>query len=368
MDWLVFFCLFSISVTTGKLKMSGGLVTVLFIAFNVAYLLTSLAVGCFLSRRTARIVLLTGTALATLSGMVCLFAQSFWSMLAGMSLFGVCTAVFFNAFQTVMRGEAPPGGLTRSVALYTMAWSAGSAFGFWFSGSLYEFGLKYMFGAELVFGLVILLVIFLLKPKPHTEESADEHVEQSSTSARQVNTSYVMIGWLMIFTAMLVQKPIQNYLPSLDAKAGVPAYISGILLGLNMIFQAGFGFAMIRFRDFLYRRTPLCIIQMVAALVCFILWKADSLAARFIALCLLGAYLGFVYFSAVYYASNSGRRSFNIGVNECLVGLGSVVGLASGYGWMKLTNTTSGMFLGCAIALVLSTAIQMALLSRRQNH
>ena len=36
--------------------------------------------------------------------------------------------------------------------------------------------------------------------------------------------------------------------------------------------------------------------------------------------------MGYAYFAAVYYASNSGRRSFNIGVNECLVGMGSFAG------------------------------------------
>ena len=42
-----------------------------------------------------------------------------------------------------------------------------------------------------------------------------------------------------------------------------------------------------------------------------------------VAIILLGMYMGYAYFAAVYYASNSGRRSLNIGVNECLVGMGS---------------------------------------------
>ncbi|NLE65984.1 MAG: MFS transporter [Lentisphaerae bacterium] len=364
MDFLVFFCLFSLSVTTGMQKMGAGEITIIFVTFQVAYLVASLALGHFLSRRIARGVLLAGTALSTLSGMACLFAQGFWSMVACLALFGVFTACFFNAFQTVMRGEAPPGGLTKSVAFYTMAWSTGSAFGFWLSGLLFQSGRGVMFATALAAGIVMLLLILSKKTRPCTEASADEHVEEGSGSARRVSPAYVMIGWLLIFTAMLVQRPFQNYLPSLSAKAGEPAYLSGLMLGLNMFVQGMVGYAMIRFRDILYRRTSLWIIQLCAALVCLLLWKADSLPARFAALGFLGAYFGYAFFCAVYYASNSGRRSFNTGVNECLVGLGSVAGLAAGTGWMKVTGSPAGMFLGCAIALAASTAIQIVLLSR----
>jgi hypothetical protein len=79
----------------------------------------------------------------------------------------------------------------------------------------------------------------------------------------------------------------------------------------------------------------------------------------------LGLYTGFAYFAAVYYASNSGRRSLNIGVNECLVGMGSFAGLFAAQWGEVLLGQDGGMYAVCAIALLVSLLIQVALASIR---
>ena len=67
---------------------------------------------------------------------------------------------------------------------------------------------------------------------------------------------------------------------------------------------------------------------------------------------LLGLYLGYAYFAAVYYSSNSGRRSLNIGVNECLVGLGSFAGLFAAEWGESLLGKQGGMYAVGAVALL----------------
>lgn len=85
-------------------------------------------------------------------------------------------------------------------------------------------------------------------------------------------------------------------------------------------------------------------------------------------MCVLGVYAGFVYYCAVYYASNSGRRSFNIGVNEALVGLGSIAGIMLGDGWMRYSGSTSQLYLVCAAGLAVSSFAQLTLALLKPAH
>jgi hypothetical protein len=81
------------------------------------------------------------------------------------------------------------------------------------------------------------------------------------------------------------------------------------------------------------------------------------------AIILLGLYLGYAYFAAVYYASKSGRWSLNIGVNECLLGMGSFAGLFAAQWGEMLIGKDGGMYAMCGIALLVSLLIQIAVVS-----
>jgi len=93
-------------------------------------MLTSLAVGCLLSRRNTRVILLAGTMLCTLCGVICLTAKTFQPMLIAFGGLGIFMAIFFNAFQAFMRTESAPGDLGRAIGLYTLpgAWAVPPAF------------------------------------------------------------------------------------------------------------------------------------------------------------------------------------------------------------------------------------------------
>ena len=75
-----------------------------------------------------------------------------------------------------------------------------------------------------------------------------------------------------------------------------------------------------------YRRTPLVILHVAGAMLLGLAWLKPVFPVTAAVIVVLGLYTGCAYFFAVYYASNSGRRSLNIGVNECLVGMGSFAG------------------------------------------
>lgn len=360
MDLLVFLVHFAVLYGAGERHLSMMQCAWLGGVFQLTYLSFSLGTGYVLNRRNARTLLLASTALCLGLALICVLGTHFALLLTAMTVYGAATAVFFNAFQTFMRGEAAPGGLAKSVGLYTLAWSLGSSLGFLSSGYFYGLGrLALAAGCVAVAG-VILVVLWRHRARPEGELSADEHVEQGSKKARPVNAAYVWVGWLIIFSGMFIQRPIHNFFPTLCAREGISSFAAGVPLSLQMLVQGVVGLICIRYRDFLYRRTPLWLLHVAAAAVLVALWRWPGYAVGVAGIGVIGVYTGFAYFSAVYYASNSGRRSFNIGVNEFLVGVGSFAGLFVSEWWMTRTGNPAVMYLVCAVTLLLSTVLQMA--------
>ncbi len=365
MDWLLFFVFFAVFYSAGKHGLGTAKCALLGILFQVGYMVFSLAVGHWLNRRNAKPVLIASTVLCGAASVLGLCSTSITWLAAAMLILGSGAAFFFNSFQTFMRGEAAPGELKYSVAMYTLSWSSGAALGNLTAGSLYDGGLLAMNSAVAVVMLVAIVLFARHREKDAAVLSADEHVEQGSAAARPVCASYVVVGWIIIFTAMFVQRPVFTFLPPIFAKDGVSAFVSSLPLSAHMAVQALVGLGMIRFRDLLYRRTPFWIVHVLAAAAFIGIWLWPSYPVCFAMLIFLGAYAGFAYFSAVYYASNSGRRSFNIGLNEAFVGLGSIAGIVAGEWWMNASKSEAGMYLVCAGCLILSTLAQLAFATAR---
>jgi MFS family permease len=295
-----------------------------------------------------------------------LMITDFVPLLAVLSGFGVGCAVFFNAFQTFMRGEAPPGGLARATAFYTAAWSFGASLGFLTSGFLYLRGGRVM--SLLVLGAMALIYALLHRhqSRSHEEQSADEHVEAAGGSPAGRNEAYVGVAWVMIFTAMFVQRPIQTYFPALSAQANVAAALAGLPLFAHMFLQAVSGGLMVKATRWLYRPAILAAVQFAAAALLGVIWLfREHYAVAAAGIGLLGLWAGFMYFGAVFYASNAGNRSRNVGINECLVGLGSFAGLFGSEWVMTRLGDPNSMYAVCAAVIVLSVGVQMLLARRR---
>ena len=364
MDWIVFLVLFAVLYGAGERGLTGSQCAWLGAITMVTYTVTSFLVGMILTRSNARKLLLLSTVLTTVLGAACLVIEDFVVQMVCLSLLGVGLATFFNAFQTFMRGETVPGNLAVTVARYTLAWSAGSSLGFLSSGAVYRMGKVALGAVDVAVGLGVLLILLRHRHRDHDEASADEHIEESGSGARRVNPAYVGVAWCMIFTATFVQRPLQSLFPAVCGQAGIsPAWVGGVLF-LHMLVQGVGGHAVHRFGRWRYRRTPIVVIHGTAALVLGLVAWHPSFAMSSAGIVLLGLYTGFAYFSAVYYSSNSGRRSLNIGVNECLVGLGCLAGLYASQRWTAYTGSDAAMYMVGAMALLVSMLVQMLVASR----
>jgi hypothetical protein len=363
MDWIVFLVQFAALYGAGERHLSGLQCAWLGGIGQITYMVTSLAVGHILSRRNAKGLLLASTAGGALIGVACISVKGFVPLLLWLALFGVCLATFFNSFQTFMRGETEPGGLAATVGRYTLAWSTGSGMGFLSSGSLYRLGPVPLSLLTLLVGGVIFASLLRHRSRSESASSADEHVEHAPAGHRPVDARFVWVAWCIIFTAMFVQRPVQTLFPAVCARDGIAPFLPGVVLTLHMLVQAGWGYRVASYGSWRYRRTPLALAHVGGALAFAAAWLWPSFRVSALALSAAGLYTGFAYFAAVYYASNSGRRSFNVGVNECLVGLGSFAGLFVSQWWMKRTGNDAVMYAVCAAALLVSLAVQLVVIA-----
>ena len=359
MDWLVCFVAFAVFYAAGARGVGMAECAWLGILFQAGYMTGSFVCGHFITHRNARTVLLLSTLICGISSVGILCSGVFWLLAAGLLVFGAAAASFFNAFQAFIRGAASVGSLKFSIALYNLSWCFGAAIGNVMAGWIYQWGVPALTMA-VVFATGTIL--FLLARK-HEENGllADEPVESGSRWKYPVANHYILIGWLMIFTVTFVQRPLFTFLPPMFAQDHIGSLWASLPLFMHMAVSAIFAFAMYRFRDSLYRRTPFFLIQAGAVAALCAMWLWPSYWVCFSMLCVLGIYAGFAYYCAIYYSSNSGRRSFNIGVNEALVGLGSIVGIVLGDAWMRHSGSPTDMYLVCAAGLAVSVVAQMTI-------
>lgn len=363
MDWIVFLILFAVLYSAGERGLTGGQKAWLGAISMVTYTVTSLLVGLILTRRNARTLLIWSTLLTTALGAVCLMVIHFPMQMVVLGLLGVTLATFFNSFQTFMRGETIPGGLALTVARYTLAWSGGSSLGFLSSGFVYPLGPVALAGVNVVVGLTVLVLLLQHRPRDQAEAGADDQEAASVAGAAPVDPRFVYVAWCIIFATAVMQRPLQSLFPAACGRIGISSTWAGSVLFLHMLIQGIWGHRMVCFERWRYRRLPLVIAHVAAALVLGLMAWRNTFAITALGIIVLGFFTGFAFFSAVFYSSNSGRRSWNIGVNECLVGLGCLVGLFVSERWIAYVDNDAAMYVAGAAALLGSLGLQLCLTS-----
>jgi MFS family permease len=365
-DWLLFLTMFAILYGAGARGFSPAQWTWLGSLMQLTYLFSSLATGHLLTSRNTRPLLLGSTVMSSLLMAVALWAESFATLAALSAGIGIFAAIFFTAFQTFMRHVAPPDKLHHTAGLYTCSWSIGAGLGFLSAGALYNFGpLALTLLTVLVGGVTLAILlsrhapaqaVVALEPGAGAAETA--HVPES------VRRRYIWIGWILIFVVVFALRPVQTFLPPLGAKAGHSALLTTLPLFLQIMLQGLAGYAMHTQTRWLYRRAPLVWLQLGAALIFVAL--ACVPAGALVGLPLIGLWCGYAYFQAVYYSSNAGRRAWNLGINEFLVGVASLCGLfLVEFCMQQVAQPETALYL-CAGGCLLVAALAFTLLAPRR--
>ena len=364
MDMVFFVVVFAAMYQIGQQGLGVVQCKWLAVLYQLSYMSASLAVGILISRRNARIILLAGAGLCAAGGAASLMLRDIFALRAAFCLLGIFMAFFFNAFQVIMRTEADEGNLERAVGFYTFSWSLGCGAGFLASGFVYRLGMPSLSALVIVLGALIFGILLKAKSRLPADFPDAQAESPAGKRTRRVDPIYLWTGWLMIFTAMFVLKPVHNFFPAICAAKGISARLASLPLFLQMTAQALTALFMAKWRHVFFRRTPLLLAHVCAAAIFSVMWLWPRLPVLFAGISLIGVYTGFIFFCSVYYASTFGRHGFNIGVNECLIGLGAIVGMFAAERTMNLINNEAGMYLVSAAALLASLSLQMAIVNR----
>jgi MFS family permease len=355
-DMLSFLVFFFLMYRAGERNFSSLQCAVIMGSSPVSYMVGSFLIGFFINRNNAKRVLYASIVLTGLTGALCIFSEEFKWIVIMLLLFGVASALFWNSFQAFMRNQTPKGNLAKAIGLYTLAWSGGIATGFVVSGSLYTLGQVIPEIPCLVVIPVLLLMMQFVKSDASHRESSEDHTEQGARAATPI---YLWIGWLLIFAACFFQRSIQTYFPVYCAKTSIPAWLSGTILFVHLALQAFTGFFMQFFKSLLYRKLSFILAGTISAIAMLAAgFFPDNLPVLFTSFSIFGMYTGFAFFCAVYYSSNYGRRSFNVGVNEFLVGLGGIAGVMLASKVVEICQTEVAVYYFTTAGLIVFTFIQ----------
>lgn len=332
MNVLFMLMLFAVVYGAGQRGGTDGEQATLRICFQISYLLASLLLGPRLNAHNARRVLVVASAGGGLLGALCLQLTDLHQLMAVLLAIGVCSALYFNGFQAFMRGAGSANHrLSVTVGGYTLGWSSGCVVGTLAGGVAYAAGKLALGGLCLVCAAISLLLLHFQTtrsappppaPAAATPPPPDWH---PAPGPERAMPGYVLVGWLLIVSAVAVQHPQQALIPGAWAKLEISPWWTSLPLFLQFLLQALLGLGLGWVPACLYRRSVLLTANLLA--VALLLWMSvqTSKVAVGIGLAALGLWLAYAYFASVYYVNDSPRRAFNVGVNECLVGVGSVL-------------------------------------------
>ena len=364
-DLVLFLVMLRLADAAGReMKLSNLQAALFMVSYSIVYLVACLTIGRVLHRGNARRIFLASILMLMLLAVPLFFTRTFWPTLVLFSVFGIAAALAFNSFQTFMRGEAPPGSLALTIARYTISWSSGIACGVLLGGFLKDFGGPFALAAFTIFACGLILFMSLThKAQGSEHESSDATVEDVnaemlSSRLRGVDSRYVMIGWMLCLSANFSQRPLSTFIPKFYAENLSPPWVAGSLLFVMFISQALSGYACRKWRHLLYRPQPLVTAQLLVVLALAVLWLAPSLWISAAMLLILGLLFGFLFFACVFYVSNDARSSHNVGINEAMVGVGTILGMLVSELSMRKLGNPSAYFPACMALTLLMIALQ----------
>lgn len=359
-DLITFLVMLRLADAAGREMHLSNLQTSWFmVSYSACFLVTCLLIGRLLHRHNARPILLVSIVALMVLSVPLFFTATFWPALWLLSVFGVAVACAFNSFQTFMRGEAVAGSLALTIARYTISWSFGIACGFLFGGVLKDIGGPIALAAFSVLACSSIIALVLTHRVSDAEHvSADAVVEeadgQAEPQARPVDSRYVVIGWMLCVSANFSQRPLTTFIPKFHAENGSSAWVAGFLLFVLLVGQGVSGYHCHKLRRWLYRLQPLVIVQLLLVAALALLWAAPSFWSSLLVVLVLGFLFGFVYFSCVYYVSNDVRSSRNVGINEAMVGGGTILGMLVSELAMRLFRYPEAYFpIGMSVTLLI---------------
>lgn len=237
-------------------------------------------------------------------------------------------------------GETPEG-LPRIVGIYNVVWAATAALAFFIGGMfISSFGYHVIFVLPLAIVIGMLALTFWMQrcSAEMTREAVDasattkepkEHIPHSPASPHA--KTFLRMAWLANPFAYIAIQTLIAVIPGIAAKFHMSPMLTGFVCSLWYFARLGAFAALWHWTAWHYRFRWLAASFVVLIGSFATILMAPNLVILIIAQIFLGAALGLIYYSSLFYSMDaSDTRGEHGGIHEAVIGLGNCVGPAVG--------------------------------------
>ena len=368
---MFFICAYRFSEAgSSKLAVTGTMAM-----WEVIYSLGSLLIGRVTTPKRAPWMLIASGLLLTFASLSfvlfpALNLQYLWIALVGTGMAGYCTP--FQVFAKDLESGSK-GGVVRTTALYTVAWSLGFAMGSTVFGMLkqWQHGFYVNAAMSMMMVLGVLLIMRMKSSKGVTTESTSD-----AKAAALPKNEYAglpdcaIVGWLGAGIGTTTIAALRTLEPNLAVELGIGKLHGGLILALVSYMQVAMAIALIRTRMFMFKTYPLVISGLCGIAGLLMLCFFRQIPLLYASTFLYGIFSGIFYFATIFHSQvHPTKNAQYVAMNEAIVGIVSVVGSIGGGAIAERfgIRTTFGICCALIAILIVLQTVLMTRLRRRAN-
>ncbi len=287
---------------------------------------------------------------------------------------GISMALFWPAYEAWLAEREGGGKLIHRVMLFNLFWSIGITLGPALSSYLYgdadPFKPFYLAGAMVLLTLGTIIANNWQTsdvPKTDTAPEITEEPTETLYPPQPVRINYLNIARCANFTSWFTLGVLRRLAPKLTKEMGMaPSTFGNLMLTLGGIQTLAFlvlgtGYS----TRWHYRFSPMLIVQMLAILSFFGIWRLQHTLLWTFAFGVIGVSAAFTYFSSLYYGldrhTDKGNKS---GWHEGILGLGILLGPLLGGILADSRFGTQSPYLLCVVAIVIAILVEILIASK----
>jgi DHA1 family multidrug resistance protein-like MFS transporter/DHA1 family quinolone resistance protein-like MFS transporter len=306
------------------------------VVWGIPFASLSMASGKIGSHVDRRILMASGAIFQGITAVLFGWAQRPDLLVLSTAFSGIGCAFFWPSFETLLQAPSLREAQTR-MSLFNVGWTTGSIFGSAIGGFLYSPHSAFPFRlAAVVFLMNALFLAWRYRhglPVSAAFGEADSASSHANVSAPR-RVGYMRLAWFANFTLFFGVFSLSTIFPKLARSLGAADSRIGLCLSFLMIAQ-GSSFALLsRDTRWQFRIVPLLAAQAVVLIGMGGFVYGGSLWIFAACFSVIGFARGLTYSASLLYGlADHENHSRNLGIHECLIGVGSILGpLISG--WM----------------------------------
>ena len=308
---------------------AGWIIGATMATWALVYSIISLVLSRSLTPRNAPVILNIGCGILVASSVGFLVFDGLYTQFLWILTSGIANACYCAPFQLLMKSIEPDqasAGSARAAGMYTFAWSTGIATGpllFGWLAPATVFKINIVISLLLWAGAILLDLIIRRRGASVQKSAAAAPAAQTAEPVQ----SLAHLGWILAGVGVFTVCIIRIMWPCRGAELNLPKEHIGSSLALVSYIQAAGGLAFAFSRGWMRKVLPQVLFGILG--VAGLLFFAFAPAVPwyfYLAAVLYGIYAASFYFLLVYYSiEDSAKAAKNVGINECLVGIISII-------------------------------------------